>query len=361
MKLLKALPLLLLTLSASAQPFDCFGVIAGKNATADGVVYLAHNEDQNGFRMLNIYNVAANKKHGAYLWFEWPGVRNGDNYLNEYGVFLTSDRCNSREDKATGKILYDVRNSIGPKAKTAREAVKMIGKLVEKYGYDDSGRSYLVADANEGWVCSVVKGKHWIAHRVPDDEVMTIPNYYVIGEIDLKDKDNWMGGKDVVKYAIQRGWYNPERDGKFNFRKVYSSSKSYNTPRNSNRHKLAQETLIGDALLGDDVVFSRKPKEKVTREALTQLLCTPPIYNANTVLSTVAVLYPGKDAVVWTGFPGMKAEEHFKLTVFDPVPANYHRYATPEEAAKNHFTEVKGLREKWPAHFYWNYFKKPEK
>ena len=55
----------------------CFGIIAGKNATTDGYVYLGHNEDQSGEQMLNIYNVPATPDRLAYLWFEFPGAKAG--------------------------------------------------------------------------------------------------------------------------------------------------------------------------------------------------------------------------------------------------------------------------------------------
>ena len=67
------------------------------------------------------------------------------------------------------------------------EAVKIPGKLVEQYGYTKSGRDYLIADPDEAWVFEVTYSKHWIAKRVPDDEVAIIPNYYVINDFDMSD------------------------------------------------------------------------------------------------------------------------------------------------------------------------------
>ena len=89
----------------------CFGIIAGKNATTDGYVYLGHNEDQSGEQMLNIYNVPATPDRLAYLWFEFPGAKAGDSYVNEYGVCIASDMCRSREDKATGSLVYEIRTA----------------------------------------------------------------------------------------------------------------------------------------------------------------------------------------------------------------------------------------------------------
>ena len=41
----------------SQDGFDCFSVIAGKDATADGSVLFAHNEDDWGDRLVNWYQV----------------------------------------------------------------------------------------------------------------------------------------------------------------------------------------------------------------------------------------------------------------------------------------------------------------
>ena len=46
---------------------DCFGIIVGAKASTDGYVYMGHNEDQAGERMLNIYNVPATPERLAEL------------------------------------------------------------------------------------------------------------------------------------------------------------------------------------------------------------------------------------------------------------------------------------------------------
>ena len=89
----------------------CFGIIAGRNATTDGYVYLGHNEDQWGEQMLNIYNVPANEDRSACLWFEFPGQKSGDSFINEYGVCISSDQCLSREDSAEGSLVYEIRTT----------------------------------------------------------------------------------------------------------------------------------------------------------------------------------------------------------------------------------------------------------
>ena len=135
--------------------YNCFGVIAGKNTTKDGYVILAHNEDDAGELMINFY---AGEK---YLWQEIPGFEASDAFLNRHGVAIVSDSCHSREDTENytdGGIYHNLRVQVAERARTAREGVRIIGELVEKYGYRGSGRTYLLADSEEGWAVSVVKG-----------------------------------------------------------------------------------------------------------------------------------------------------------------------------------------------------------
>jgi len=61
-----------------------------------------------------------------------------------------------------------LRRIMAEKARSAREAVQLAGQLVETYGYRGSGRTYSIADKNEAWMLAVIKGRHWLARRVPD-------------------------------------------------------------------------------------------------------------------------------------------------------------------------------------------------
>ena len=334
----------------------CFGIIAGRKASTDGYVYLGHNEDQFGEKMLNIYNVPANKERCNYLWFEFPGQASGDSFVNEHGVCIASDQCLSREDKQQGSMVYEIRTAVARKARSAREAVHIIGTMVSRYGYADSGRSYLVADQKEGWIVAVVRGRHWVAQRVPDDEIATIPNYYTIGQINLKDTLNFLGSSDIVRYARRRGWYNPKRDGEFDFRRAYADPATLADPHNLKRDSLAQVTFFGSFLPGS---FSRRPERKFHRRHLSQLLTEPPIRNEATALTTVFTMNPAfppeKGTVVWVGFPGQDAASQSQWTVFMKVPESCHRYAAADEAIKKHFTDTGNYRSRWPGHFYWHY------
>ena len=250
--------LFLLSFQIFAQNnFNCFTVLAGKYATDDESVMLAHNEDDGGNQTVNLYKVPrienqdsikVKMKNGgtlrlspttfAMIWMEMPGMAFSDSYQNEYGVTIVSDACRSKEDQpdlTDGGIGYWLRRAMALQAKTAREAVKIGGKLIEKYGYASSGRTYSIADKNEAWMLAAVNGKHWVAQRVPDDQVAIIPNYYTIGKIDLKDTLNFYGSKDIIDYARKRHWYKGDDTG-FNFRLAYADTESLQHPVNTERH-----------------------------------------------------------------------------------------------------------------------------
>jgi dipeptidase len=119
---------------------------------------------------------------------------------------------------------------------TAREAVKLIGGLVEKYGFLPScggSESLCIADPRELWtmeICSVgtewapesgKPGAIWVARHVPDDHVVVIANHFRMREIDLKDPA-MMASPNYMKEAVDRGWYDPKSGQPFIWEEAYS-------------------------------------------------------------------------------------------------------------------------------------------
>lgn len=276
------------------EEFNCFSILAGNKATSDGSVILAHNEDDGGKQVVNWYKVpslvhspdevihfknggvsAQPERTNSYLWLEMPGMSFSDSYLNQYGVSITSDACASRENKGIftdGGIGYSLRRIMAERSKTAREAVKIGGSLVEKFGYTSSGRTYCIAGPDEAWMLSVVSGKHWMAQRVPDNHVAVIPNYYTIGEIDLADTMNFLGSADIIEYAIERGWYDPD-NGPFSFRKAYSSPWSLKAKSNVARMWRGLNLLPGDDYkMEDEFPFSFEPEHKLSVKDFMKIL-----------------------------------------------------------------------------------------
>ena len=241
-----------LFLAAVTAAPACDAIVVGRLASADGSVLLGHNEENSLDRVLEFRKVPrlrpaatdrVDLRRGgqldptpetwAFLWSENPGLEYSDGYLNEWGVAVVSIKCVSREDGydalvargeiRDGGIGYMLRRLVAQRARSAREGMELIGQLVERFGYADSGRTYAVADPQEAWVVEVVRGRRWVAQRVPDDRVVILPARHVIGEIDLTDRANFRASPDLVRYAVQRGWYDPSGGRPFNFRLAYQT------------------------------------------------------------------------------------------------------------------------------------------
>ncbi len=101
---------------------------------------------------------------------------------------------------------------------TAREAVELMGKMIEEYGYYGTGETLLLGDSEEGWVfemcCGTVDstGGLWVARRVPDGEVFVAANEFRIREIDPDDTD-LLYCSDLFDQVEALGWWNPEDGG----------------------------------------------------------------------------------------------------------------------------------------------------
>lgn len=277
------------------QEFNCFSILAGRGTTADGSVMLAHNEDDYGEQIFNWLVVPATDYpagetitavNGAkisqaahtnrYIWFDMPGMAFSDSYMNEYGVTIASNACPSREDAPAltdGGLTWELRQLMAQRGTSARHTVKVAAGLLDQYGYASSGRTYCIADPHEAWMLSVVRGKHYVALRVPDEAVAIIPNYYTITVVNLSDTLNCMASPDLLIYARQRGWYNPETDGPFNFRKVYGSPQSLNHPVNIQRMWSAVNSLSNRSFkLEDEFFWLVTPGRKVTVDKLAKIL-----------------------------------------------------------------------------------------
>jgi len=280
---------------AEIKDLNCSTLIVGRDASATGYVIIAHNEDDAGDQIVNFYKFPGrdNKKNEtirfkegaieqaashsyAYLWLEMPGMDFSDTYINENGVMVTSNSCPSKEqfgEITDGGIGYELRRLIAERSLSARVAVEMAGQLVEKWGYRGSGRTYTIADKNEAWLFAVVRGKHWVAKRIPDDQVAFIPNYYSIREIDLNDNENCLASKDLITYAQKRGWYNPDTDGPFDFSKVYSSEENFSSMGNIGRMWSGVNKLSGKEFkLEDKFPCCFTPAHKISMKDVMTLM-----------------------------------------------------------------------------------------
>jgi dipeptidase len=129
------------------------------------------------------------------------------------------------------------------RSKTAREAVKVMTELVEKYGYYSSGESFSIADKDEVWILEMIgkgngeKGAVWVAMKVPDGYVSGHANQARIMQFPLNNNKSSISSKniddifnegvdvvyaqDVISFAKEKGFYKG-KDKEFSFSDVYA-------------------------------------------------------------------------------------------------------------------------------------------
>ncbi len=127
-----------------------------------------------------------------------------------------------------------------PYIHSARDGVRRLGGLLEKYGtYESNGIGF--SDADEIWWLETIGGHHWIARRLPDDCYSVVPNQLGIDDFDMEDafgdqKDH-MCSADLREF-IKKNHLNVDLDDQpshINPRNLFGSSSDadriYNTPR----------------------------------------------------------------------------------------------------------------------------------
>lgn len=241
MKRILLLFVALFALAASA----CTNLLVGKKASKNGEAYLTYSADSYGMYGRLLHYPAGKHAPGTmrrivdgdthkYLGEipEAPVTYNVVGNINEHQVAITETTFGGRHELAPkdpmGGIDYVSLMALGlQRAKTAREAIKVMTDLVARYGYSSEGESFSIADPNEVWIMEMIgkgdekKGAVWVAVRIPDDCISAHANQSRIHKFDLKDKKNVMYAKDVIKFARQKGYFNG-KDADFSFSDAYS-------------------------------------------------------------------------------------------------------------------------------------------
>ncbi len=241
MKRILLLFVALFALAASA----CTNLLVGKKASKNGEAYLTYSADSYGMYGRLLHYPAGKHAPGTmrrivdgdthkYLGEipEAPVTYNVVGNINEHQVAITETTFGGRHELAPkdpmGGIDYVSLMALGlQRAKTAREAIKVMTDLVARYGYSSEGESFSIADPNEVWIMEMIgkgdekKGAVWVAVRIPDDCISAHANQSRIHKFDLKDKKNVMYAKDVIKFARQKGYFNG-KDADFSFSATYS-------------------------------------------------------------------------------------------------------------------------------------------
>lgn len=226
----------------------CTTFIIGKDATADGSVIMAHQEDYGSNDCMHlVYHPRETHEPGEVIHFAFEDVPQVEltyaytadqmydperlgmppatfmNGINEYGVTLGSNCFSCKEallPNDMGLGWPEMCQLVMERCKTAREAVDLFASLIDTYTFNGfeatscKNLTFVIADANEGWIMEVTN-RHWIAKRCPDDGAIFYANQAEIGT-------DWdLIADNLIDYAVEQGWYDPLSGDPFNFREVY--------------------------------------------------------------------------------------------------------------------------------------------
>ncbi|MHB8899032.1 MAG: C69 family dipeptidase, partial [Thermoguttaceae bacterium] len=252
----------------------CTTVMVGRQATADGSVLMASSCDGdvmgviyvmpgetwppdtklpmywNVPRPTNYHEYRANLQKGYQLVGELPVEKAcrtlilGGNVesmttggLNQHGLSIAIEFIPMREGLACPQ------GAVGPnsnhwttslianglrRATTAREAVALIGDMVEHYGFlyyraPAAGVALPIADKTETWLMEIFgpgkdwtpqsgkPGGVWCAQRIPDGQVGCTANRSRIGRVDLDDRDQFLASPNIHSLARELELWTPDR------------------------------------------------------------------------------------------------------------------------------------------------------
>lgn len=176
--------------------------------------------------------------------------------MNEHQLMIgeCTDKAKVHPEPEPGKRIFysaELSRVALERCKTAKEAVKLMGSLIMKYGYYGTGETLLVGDPKEAWVMEMcgydMDGTDgvWVAQRVPDNGFFVAANQFRIREVRKGAKD-MMYSSNIFKVAKAKGWWNP-KDGPLDWTAVYGDGE-FHHPYYSLRRVWRAQSLAAPSL-----------------------------------------------------------------------------------------------------------------
>ncbi len=234
----------LITKGASADG-SCMITYAADSHVLYGELYFWPAADYTEGTMLDIYEWDTGKLLGQIKQVAHTYSVVGN--MNEHQVAIGETTYGGRDGLVNPDGIMDYGSLIYvalQRAKTAREAIKIMTDLVAEYGYYSSGESFSIADANEAWILELIgkgpgnKGAVWVARMIPDGYVSGHANQARITTFPQKKKDGAISSKnidkifdkkittvyaeDVISFAREKGYYKGKKDEDFSFVAAYA-------------------------------------------------------------------------------------------------------------------------------------------
>jgi len=293
-------------------------------------------------KLINISQVPHTFRYLSMEYSDFEGfpapLTNGG--INEKGVAVRDVWAQNRDDliamtpnPQTGLQYSDLARIVLERATTAREGVELVGQMIAQYGYADyGGNSHLIADATEGWVVWEMSGGQglWAAERLGDEDVRVLyPGYIEDFPVDFANTTKYMGSPNIVSFAIEQGWWNPNSTTPFNIFNAYGVQGGNYTARNGGFKYMSQAAL-------ENATRAMAP---VTEQDLISRVRDFRISDDEAGYGQVVSLYPNMDPDlirIWVA-PTSSVTAPFNPWYLgvESVPPEYgqHRYLTKDAAS----------------------------
>jgi dipeptidase len=288
---------------AAPDTLACTNILVTKGASADGSTMITYAADSHELYGELYFTPAGVHSFGAMREIvEWdtgktlgripqaPVTYQVVGNINEHQVAVGETTWGGRRELAGPAGILDYGSLMWialERSKTAREAIEVITKLVDEFGYASSGESLSIADPNEAWFMEIIgkgekqKGAVWVAVKVPDGTISAHANQPRVRQFPRNDPKNVVFSKDVVSFAREKGWFTG-KDEEFSFADVYSPLRG-STLRSCDsrvwsvfRRAAPSLNLSSDWILAvpgaKPMPFSVKPDRKLTTKDVMELM-----------------------------------------------------------------------------------------
>ncbi len=292
-----------------SERLSCTSIMVGRLASTDGSVITSHTCDS-WYRTWMQWVPAADyprdttmaiyegrmhtenpqSMQGVTVKGQIPQVKHTYRFLDTAYPCLNEKRLGIGETTISGRkelrnkkglfMIEELERVVLQRCTSAREAIRLMGELIKKYGYGDSGECLTIADTAEVWMFEVFGegpkniGGVWAAQRIPDDEVAVSANVCRIGRIDTSDSDHFMASENVFSVARKLDLWDGKEE--FSFWKAYSGKNYIDEVKNySIREWFILNSLAPSLHLNMDVEelpISVRPDKKVSAEDVCHLL-----------------------------------------------------------------------------------------
>lgn len=192
------LTILMVTFLNEQTTNACTNFIVTKGASRNGSVMITYSADSHVLYGELYYRPARDYPEGALMdVYEWdtgkflgrikqvPHTYSVVGNMNEHQLAIGETTYGGIDGMVDPEGLIDYGSLIYitlQRAKTAREAIKVMSELLSEYGYASSGESLSISDPDEAWIFEMTgkgpgnKGAVWVARLIPDGYVCAHAN-----------------------------------------------------------------------------------------------------------------------------------------------------------------------------------------